>query len=419
MWTVISGGVGNFTRGTEGSLIFDSATNRLIVGGATRVNLEGEINPTGGTNTAAFFSAYTTDGNRLLTQILGAAGYDTNGIGARVDSTGNIYVGGSTFGSLDGQTINSASRQLFVTKYNSGGTKQWTRARNPGGGYTEGTALAVDTGGNTYTAGYMNGASFDSIANTANTENAAILVNHDTNGNWVATRLWCNPSFATLRGVEAYAVTIDNAGNIWTAGMSRSASYCANPGAGSLTPTLFKFNSSMTYQSCGSVSATGTSNFVFGIVSDTAGNIYAAGYADGTLDAIGATGTLDAFFIKFDNNGTRIFTRRLGIGGATTKAYAITRSPDDNYYITGETSGNLNGQTKNGAIDMFVAKYDNAGNLQWVKLMGAVGTTAKGTGLAFDNNNTIYVSGFSNGNYDGVTNPAAPNDAMVVTRFVR
>ena len=51
--------------------------------------------------------------------------------------------------------------------------------------------------------------------------------------------------------------------------------------------------------------------------------------------------------------------------------------------------------------------------------MGAVGTTAKGTGLAFDNNNTIYVSGFSNGNYDGVTNPAAPNDAMVVTRFVR
>lgn len=419
MWTVISGGVGNFTRGTEGSLIFDSATNRLIVGGATRVNLEGEINPTGGTNTAAFFSAYTTDGKRIITRILGGATFDTHGIGARIDGSGNVYLGGTTNGSLDGQLIGGSTDQMFVTKFDSGGSWLWTRARRSGTNYTRGSGLAVDNAGTTYTCGYMNGGNFDGITNTAGTDNGAFLVRHDTAGGWTAgTRAWFHNGPAGSRNVEGYGVTLDSTGNIWVVGTSQSTDYCANP-LGTLTPTIFRFDSSMTYQNCGSVSAAGTGNFLFSAVGDTLGNVYVSGYAGGTIDGVAPIGATDAIFIKFNNAGTRVFTRRLGIAGGTTQAFGITRSVDDYYYLTGETNGNLNGQTLNGSIDMFVAKYDNTGTLQWVKLMGAAGTAVRGRALAFDNNNTIYVSGYSNGNYDGVTNPAAPNDALLVTRFVR
>ena len=39
------------------------------------------------------------------------------------DSSGNIYVTGSTEGGLDGN-INSGSYDIFLVKYNSSGTKQ-------------------------------------------------------------------------------------------------------------------------------------------------------------------------------------------------------------------------------------------------------------------------------------------------------
>ena len=45
--------------------------------------------------------------------------------GVAVDSSGNVYVAGGTNGGLDGNT-NAGNTDLFVVKYNSSGTKQWT-----------------------------------------------------------------------------------------------------------------------------------------------------------------------------------------------------------------------------------------------------------------------------------------------------
>ena len=41
------------------------------------------------------------------------------------DSSGNVYVTGTTYGGLDGNT-SAGNADLFVVKYNSSGTKQWT-----------------------------------------------------------------------------------------------------------------------------------------------------------------------------------------------------------------------------------------------------------------------------------------------------
>ena len=49
-----------------------------------------------------------------------------NGYGITSDSSGNVYVTGSTVGALDGNT-SAGGYDLFVVKYNSSGVKQWTQ----------------------------------------------------------------------------------------------------------------------------------------------------------------------------------------------------------------------------------------------------------------------------------------------------
>ena len=46
--------------------------------------------------------------------------------GVVTDSSGNVYVTGGTKGGLDGNT-SAGNTDLFVIKYNSSGTKQWTK----------------------------------------------------------------------------------------------------------------------------------------------------------------------------------------------------------------------------------------------------------------------------------------------------
>ena len=59
------------------------------------------------------------------TKQLGTSSYDF-GRGVTTDSSGNIYVTGKTGGGLDGNT-SSGLTDIFLVKYNSSGTKQWTK----------------------------------------------------------------------------------------------------------------------------------------------------------------------------------------------------------------------------------------------------------------------------------------------------
>jgi len=59
------------------------------------------------------------------TKQLGTSSVDM-GWGITTDSSGNIYVTGFTGGGLDGNT-NSGGIDMFLVKYNSSGTKQWTK----------------------------------------------------------------------------------------------------------------------------------------------------------------------------------------------------------------------------------------------------------------------------------------------------
>ena len=88
------------------------------------------------------------------TKQLGTTSRDI-GIGVTTDSSDNIYVTGYTLGELDGN-IYSGTRDIFLVKYNSSGTKQWTKQLGTSSD-DRGNGVTTDSSGNIYVTGYTQG----------------------------------------------------------------------------------------------------------------------------------------------------------------------------------------------------------------------------------------------------------------------
>ena len=71
------------------------------------------------------------------------------------DSSGNIYVTGMTEGGLDGNT-HSGLRDIFLIKFNSSGTKQWTKQMGTSSSEW-GNSVTTDSSGNIYVTGWTAG----------------------------------------------------------------------------------------------------------------------------------------------------------------------------------------------------------------------------------------------------------------------
>jgi hypothetical protein len=133
---------GALTTGKDGS---------IYVSGGAEGNLDGQTN-SGGED--AFITKFNPKGTKQWTKLFGTSADDyTNALTTGKD--GSIYVSGSTGGNLDGQT-NSGGQDAFITKFNSKGAKQWTKVL---GTSAEEYAIALTTGkdGSIYVSGYTGG----------------------------------------------------------------------------------------------------------------------------------------------------------------------------------------------------------------------------------------------------------------------
>ncbi|WP_408598320.1 hypothetical protein, partial [Limnohabitans sp.] len=134
VWTRLVGGkdsdwINSVTTGSDGS---------IYVVGVTQKNspvLDGNYN----LNYSAFISRFASDGTKIWTQPVGSHAKG-GAISVAAATDGSIYVVGYTGGvMMDGQPVESGSTG-FITRYNSNGTKVWTR-------YVEGEgAVGVATG---------------------------------------------------------------------------------------------------------------------------------------------------------------------------------------------------------------------------------------------------------------------------------
>jgi len=260
-------------------------------------------------------------------------------------------VTGGTKGGLDGNT-SAGNTDLFVVKYNSSGTKQWTKQL--GTWDTDfANGVATDSSGNVYVAGGTYGG-LDGNTSAGNTD--LFVVKYSSSG----TMHW-TMQFGSSSRDSANGVAPDSSGNVYVAGMTKGGlDGCKSAGVEDLF--VVKYNSSGTKQWTNQLGSAVFDDAI-GVATDSSGNVYVVGGTKGNLNGISNSGRTDAFVIKFNSSGTKQWTKKLGTW-QNDLANGVATDSSGNFYVTGFTYQDMDGNTSAGNADLFVVKYNSSGTKQ-------------------------------------------------------
>ena len=393
-WTKLLGTSGGdyariLTTGLDGS---------IYASGFTFGGLDGNTNS--GYNDA-FLTKYNVDGTKAWTKLLGTSNYD----GAHALTTGldgSIYVSGQTYGALDGQT-NSGSGDAFLTKYSADGNKAWTNLLGTSG---EDLAHALTTGldGSIYVGGKTYGA-LDGQTNIGGAD--TFLTKYSTDGTKAWTKL-----LGSSGNDETLALTTGLDGSIYASGKTYGALDGQTNSGGGSDAFLIKYSADGT-KAWTKLLGTGSMDESWALTTGLDGSIYVSGRTAGALDGQTNSGGYDAFLTKYSTDGTKAWTKLLGTSGDDF-ANALTTGLDGSIYVSGHTTGSLDGQINSGNGDAFLTKYSTDGTKAWTKLLGSSGTD-QAFGLTTGLDGSIYVSGDTSGALDGQTNSG--NGDGFLTKF--
>lgn len=286
-----------------------------------------------------------------------AGGGDTDECyGVNGDSYGNVYISGYTtsldFPTTAGafQTGINANYDAYIFKFDSTGQRLW--ATYYGGSQNDfGYRLKVSPSGKPTLSGYTY--SNDLFVSTSGVFSTtfsgsvdAFITQFDSNGNF----LW-GTFVGGTGGDFAISMDMDNSGNIALGGFTSSSDFPVSPGA---------------WQP------------LFG-------------------------GALDCFIAKFDSTGNRTWSTYFG-GSNSEDGHAIKFDSNGNVIVAGDTySANLPVEITSyqnflmGGSDAFLVKYTSVGTKLWSTYLGGVGNEDI-YGLACDNANNIYFTGYSTSN---------------------
>lgn len=289
------------------------------------------------------------------------------------DTAGNIFVTGSFFSTITFDTISlttSGNRDIFIAKYDAAGNVLW--AKRAGGSAADYSwSIDADISGNVLLTGRFVGqtitfgtTTLTNADNSGSTEDA-FVVKYDAQGNLLwAERIGGNSSD------EGQSITTDTSGNVIVTG------YYTSP------------------------------EIIFG--TDTFHNM----------------GFYDVFIAKYNSSGGLLWAKSEG-GNSTEQSRSITTDVSGNVVLTGffQTDTLHWGSfdlVNIGAHNIFIAKYDAAGNLIWAKREGGTNYNI-GQSISADSSGNIFLAGYftcPSINFGSTTVFNADNSALTSDFFV-
>lgn len=349
-----------------------------LTGEDVAVDVSGNIYMTGTTfdwfgDELAYLLKCDSGGNRLWSRTLKSPPPShVHGFDVAVDPLGNAAIVGETMMELDGNDITLAAHQAFITKYDTGGDKQWTRFTQflgVNGVDACGSGVAFDDDGNSYATGFL-------AVDDTDTTSATYLAKYDASG----IQQWFS-LIPQSSGRFSADVATDSDGNSFVVDSS-----------------LSKFNTDgelLWREDVGQA----TPYTERAVCLDAHGNIYVA--ASTMYDASGGLNEdlSDIFLVKYAPNGSRLWTERLG---SAENDHCMDVAADDvgNVYIVGSTAGVLDGEGNAGLEDIILAKYDSDGKRLWTEQFGTAEVDVA-NGVSVSPNGDIFIFGTTRGNLDG------------------
>jgi len=322
------------------------------------------------------------------------------------DPQGNVYVTGqieyvADFG--DGVLLESVgSHDIFISKYTSSGRLVWAK-RAGGRGGDKVHSIALDGLGNIFLGGeFEDTCYFEAIMKVTRIPeiNNMFIAKYDTSGNvqWVR-----NIDISDTLQTRGYSVTCDAQGNVYTCGGTKGNTYYENnflfTSAGDYDAMVVKFSAAGDFVWAKRMGGL-ESDKAYGILSDNNGSIYVTGYFIGLADfapgvSLTGRGGTDIFLAKFDTAGTLQWVEQAGDTGFD-RGWDITQNINGEIIITGEFQAHAEMGSRivhsTGNYDMFLAAYSDAGICQWALSGGGVEDDI-GRGVTHDSNGNIFVIG--------------------------
>jgi flagellin-like hook-associated protein FlgL len=148
---------------------------------------------------------------------------------------------------------------------------------------------------------------------------------------------------------------------------------------------------------------------VAGVASD--GSIYIAGYSAGDYDGLVNAGSNDGYLTKYSADGAKQWSKLIGTT-TSDEIGGVTVSADGMITVTGRTTGNLDGNTKSGLSDIFLAEFTQEGEKVYSKLIGGTGIDV-GSAITADANGSIILAGQTNAAFDGQPLSAAEDGVVI------
>jgi len=374
--------------GSEGydyplGLAVDAAGNVYIVG-LTNGTFPDQIHAG---DLDAFVRKYDAAGNDVWTSQFGTTASDF-AQGVAVDAAGNVYVAGRTEGVLTDQS-SAGGHDAFVRKYDASGNELWTRQF---GSAARDWALgiAVDAAGNTYVVGETEGVL--SGQNRAGGGSDAFIRKYSADG----LELWTH-QYGSAAHDGARGAVIDAAGNIYVAGWA----WAPLPGQahlGLVDVYLRKYDANG-FEFWTRQFGTAAWDLPNSMAIDATGNVYVAGETEGAFPSQTHAGKRDAFVRKYDAAGNLLWTSQFG-SAAHDQAWGVGVDAAGNIYVAGWTEGTLPNQKRIGAFDAFVRKYDSTGRELWTYQFGS-NRHDEVRGAAVDLADNVYVIGQTEGTLPG------------------
>lgn len=276
-----------------------------------------------------------------------------HGVAIAVDDQGNSYATGRFNGTADFdpgvgvfELTAFGGADVFIQKLDAMGNLVWAKQVG-GSAYEQGHGIAISPLGDVLITGYFNDtADFDPGPGlsewVSNGASDIFVLSLDMNGsfNWVA-------QMGSTGLDQAAAITTDSLGNVYTTGTFRET-VDFDPGIGS-------------------------------------SNLTASG--------------LDAFIQKLDNDGNFSWAKRIG-GTSSDAGIGIHAAGTNDLYVVGsfnqtvdfDPNGGVANETSNGNDDSFLLKLDQAGNYQWVRIVGG-GSGDYSDDVTVDQAGNVYFTG--------------------------
>ncbi|MDR3680978.1 MAG: T9SS type A sorting domain-containing protein [Flavipsychrobacter sp.] len=370
-----------------------------------------------------FLAKYDAAGNLLW--VKNPTGNGTSyGSAINVDEAGDIYIGGYFSDTVNFNGITLASRgiatDIFLAKYDASGNIIWAkRAGGPGNdllgysyAYNANGGMTLDNKGGIYiTASIGPGvADFDTIQITSTTSLSGLIAKYDTSGSIV----WLK-QFGLNAQTFSCSIALDKTGDLFITGTFSRANYIyfdsikLSSAASYLHNYMFiakydNYGNALWAKGVGSNNAR-LAGYTSGLslTTDRSENVIVTGnaYNDTTFfDSIALPSRYTAdngFIAKYNPSGNIMWARNMNESLlADNYPNYISIDTNDNLYITGNFSGNCSFGNKtitsNGNYDIYVAQYNDNGDLQWLTSFGGTQYDAC-LGITTDNTGAVYVTG--------------------------